>query len=176
LRVRVIDVPRNHPVNTGEYHHRIRIKLERDETCIAAEAIKTELETERARQLLKLHSLVSSFPDGYAKHVDHSLPFSAQAHEFLAESLALDPDAVTHLCESVKGLCGFDVESRLMPLVAALQASADVPPKRLGQMIGRWPGVLALTNLDVLEVTGFLEHEAVLPVERSAPNSNLRST
>lgn len=76
-------------------------------------------------------------------------------------------------CESVKGLCGFDVESRLGPLVAALQASADVPPRRLGQMISRWPGVLALTNLDVLEVTAFLEHEALLPIERYAPASIL---
>jgi hypothetical protein len=152
--------------NTLEELRLASAKLEHDQTCIAAEAIRIELVTERARQLLKLHSLVSAIPDAVPKASEPLVHVSALIRQFLAESLALEPAAVNALCENVVGLCGFSVADRLEPLVDALQTSMDEPPKRLGQMISRWPGVLALSNTDVLDVMAFLEQEALLPIKR----------
>jgi hypothetical protein len=152
--------------NTLEDLRLASVKLEHDQTSIAAEAIRIELVTERARQLLKLHSLVSAMPDAPPKQAETSPCVSAHTRQFLAESLALEPAAVNALCENVVGLCDFSVADRLEPLVATLQASVDEPPKRLGQMISRWPGVLALSHTDVLDVMAFLEQEALLPIKR----------
>jgi len=130
-----------------------------EEAALAAESIRLELDSERARQILKLHSLLSDVNECAEERKMATLEAPSEAKTFLGEALSIDAGRVDELCASVDELCSASVDAHLQPLVSALSEYVGVPPKRFERMVMRWPEVLMVTAGEVADATEALESE-----------------
>eukprot|EP00285_Hemiselmis_virescens_P006523 CAMPEP_0173378688 /NCGR_PEP_ID=MMETSP1356-20130122/1812_1 /TAXON_ID=77927 ORGANISM="Hemiselmis virescens, Strain PCC157" /NCGR_SAMPLE_ID=MMETSP1356 /ASSEMBLY_ACC=CAM_ASM_000847 /LENGTH=859 /DNA_ID=CAMNT_0014331835 /DNA_START=34 /DNA_END=2613 /DNA_ORIENTATION=- len=137
-------------------------QLEFEEAALAAESIRLELDSERARQILKLRSLLSDSQECAEERKMEALAAPSPAKKFLGEALGLDQGKVDTLCTEVDNLCSASVELHLRPLIEALTDYASLTPKRLERMVRRWPEVLMLSSEQVKSCSRVLEEELAM--------------